>query len=239
MNDSVLARVLEIARRSSPAGVVVFDLDSTLLDNRPRQARIFREFGRSHGVPELGAADPGHWLGWDLRVPLRNLGLREPRVAEVFPALKDFWRERFFTSEYCREDVPIAGAASFVGAVAQAPARVVYLTGRHEGMRQGTVAVLSRHGFPVPDAARGEALLLMKPSLGDSDDAFKAGAHEQVRRLGRVLAAFDNEPRHANDLLQSFPDAVVVHLATDHSGREFPLAQGIPSISDFRMDSDA
>jgi phosphoglycolate phosphatase-like HAD superfamily hydrolase len=95
----LLLRVLEATRRRAPEAIVVFDLDSTLLDNRPRQARIFREFADEHAVPELASASPDHWLGWDLRVPLRNLGLPEPRVVELMPVLKGFWRDRFFTSD--------------------------------------------------------------------------------------------------------------------------------------------
>ena len=49
--ERVLARV-----RAMPGAVVVFDLDSTLLDNKPRQARILREFGTAHGIAALAAA---------------------------------------------------------------------------------------------------------------------------------------------------------------------------------------
>jgi hypothetical protein len=227
----LLADVLAAAR-TQPGGVVVFDLDSTLLDNRPRQARIFREFGQQHGVSELQTAEPGHWLGWDLRVPMRNLGLSPERIAELYPALRRFWHERFFTSEYCREDVPIPGAAAFARSVATAGAHVVYLTGRHEGMRAGTIEVFARYGFPLPQQP-GDVTLLMKPMLLEDDDAFKAAAHARVRALGWVVAAFDNEPAHANDLARSFPGARVVHVATDHSGRDIALLPGIPSLPDF------
>src|SRR5690349_9323652 len=54
--NHVLGRVLELARRLAPHALVVFDVDSTLLDNRPRQAQIFREFGELHGVSELSQA---------------------------------------------------------------------------------------------------------------------------------------------------------------------------------------
>jgi len=42
-----------------------------------------------------------------------------------------------------------------------------------------------------------------------------------------VLAAFDNEPGHANDYRASFPEATVVLVATGHSGRVGTLADGI------------
>jgi hypothetical protein len=98
-------------------------------------------------------------------------------------------------------------------------------------MRAGTVSALKRCAFPVPD---GQVRLIMKPTLYENDDAFKARAHAQIRELGTVVAAFDNEPSHANLYRQQFPQATVVHLATDHSGRPVSLLEGIVSIADFR-----
>ena len=51
--------------------------------------------------------------------------------------------------------------------------------------------------------------------------------------LGTLIAAFDNEPTHANDYRTRFPDALIVHLATDHSGRDAPLEDGVLSIPHF------
>jgi hypothetical protein len=232
-SGSILAQVLDVVRRGRNLPVVIFDLDSTLLDNRPRQAKIFVDFATAHGVPELLQARPEHWEGWDLRAPMAKLGLSADRIEQIFPILKDFWSERFFTSDYCQLDVPIAGAPFFTSEIARAGAQVVYLTGRHEGMRAGTMTSFARHGFPLPPGNGRPVYLVMKPTLDESDDAFKAAAHAKVRELGAVVAAFDNEPTHVNDLAQSFPEAIVVHLATDHSGRQVALQSGIASIPSF------
>src|SRR5262249_7826569 len=158
--------------------------------------------------------------------PLRNLGMDDARIASIYPQIKEFWRERFFTSDYCTDDVPVPGAPDFVTHVVHAGGQVVYLTGRHEGMRQGTIDALRGHGFPVPPGNGQPVYLLMKPTVEQDDDGFKASAHTDVSVLGPVIAAFDNEPMHANDLAKSFPDAIVVHLDTDHSGRQIALALG-------------
>jgi hypothetical protein len=50
-----------------------------------------------------------------------------------------------------------------------------------------------------------------------------------------IVAAFDNEPTHDNAYKRSFPDAVVVHLDTDHSRRPVEVLADIPSIHDFVM----
>jgi hypothetical protein len=230
MKRDVLEEILVAARRKAPAGVVVFDLDSTLLDNRPRQARIFRDFGRLHQLPALLRATPEHWRGWDLRGPLQRLGLDAAWIEDNYPQIKAFWESCFFTSEYCQEDAPIAGAVDYVRAIAATGVHIAYLTGRHLGMRSGTVTSFERHGFPPP-AARVH--LLMKPTAEQDDDLWKAHAHAELAVLGPVIAAFDNEPAHINSLAKSFPNAIVVHLDTDHSGRQISLANGIPSVASF------
>src|SRR5579871_4944304 len=115
---TVLEQVLARARELGPRGVVAFDLDSTLFDNRPRQARIVREFGAAKGITELGHCAPGDIdSGWDLTAALVRLGLPPGKAKQLFPDLKKFWTERFFTSSYCADDVEVRGAGEFVRAL--------------------------------------------------------------------------------------------------------------------------
>jgi hypothetical protein len=227
----VLQAVLSRARAIGGRGVVVFDLDSTVFDNRPRQARILREFGAARGVSKLlqcSAADFNS--GWDLRAAMRNCGLTDDEAQRLYPEARDFWRERFFTGAYCVDDVAVQGAAEFVKAVAATGAIVCYVTGRHEGMRQGTVDAMRNCGFPEPG---GKIHLIVKPSADLGDDEFKRDAHRQVAKLGTVIAAFDNEPTHVNDYRRTFPEATIVHLATDHSGRPVALLEGVLTLPHF------
>jgi hypothetical protein len=227
--EDILARAKALGRRA----VLAFDLDSTLFDNRPRQVRIVREFGRLHALEPLTACTVAHWnSGWDLRGALRNCGLDEAQLERHFDAAKRFWQERFFTSDYCVDDEPIEGASDFTHAVVATGAQLAYVTGRHEGMREGTVAAMRRARMALPG---GTVHLLMKPTLAEDDDAFKREAHARLGQLGKVIAAFDNEPTHANDYRRKFPEATVVHLATDHSGRAVTLLDGIVSAPHFTL----
>ncbi len=231
LDPSVLDRVLDRARRLGPRGVVVFDLDSTLLDNRPRQAVILSEFGRLRQIAALEQARPEHWDGWEIRRAMTNAGLAPVEVERHAEDAKAFWRDRFFTSEYCRLDDAVPGARDFVEAIARTRAQVAYCTGRHEAMRAGTVQCFTRLGFALP----GDRVhLLMKPSFELSDDDWKSAAYDRLRAIGDVIAVFDNEPTHVNGYRAAFPDALCVHLATDDSGRPVPLADGILSVHDFR-----
>jgi beta-phosphoglucomutase-like phosphatase (HAD superfamily) len=231
---AILAAALARARAGAPHGVAVFDLDSTLLDNRPRQARILQEYGRAAGLPQLAGASAAHFDGWDLDVALRNAGLPEPLVRSHRARVRRFWEERFFTSELCRVDVPIPGASAFVRAVLAAGARIAYVTGRPAGMEEGTLEVLERFGFPSPDGER--VFLFMKPGEALADDAWKAIARDAVDEVGPVVLAFDNEPAHVNAYARAWRRALAVHLDTDDSGRPVAVDPGVPSVADLRLD---
>ncbi len=230
LDATVLGRVLEKARVLGEKGVAIFDLDSTLLDNRNRQAKILSEFGSSENLPSLAQSTAAHWQGWDIKVAMRNAGLDEASIEKHAEAAKTYWRERFFTSPYAALDDAIRGASQYLQTLAATGVRIVYCTGRHEPMREGSVASFQRHGFPIPD---GRTELLMKPTFELSDDDWKTQAYAKIRTLGQVVAAFDNEPTHVNGYRSAFPEAIIVHLATDDSGRPVTLADGIISVHDF------
>jgi hypothetical protein len=232
--QQTLQDILAQAHSLGAQAVLAFDLDSTLFDNRPRQARILREFGSARGLAALGACVASHWSnGWDMKAAMRNCGLSPERVEELHQEARLFWQERFFTSEYCVEDVAIQGASAFTHAVVGTGAQLAYVTGRHEGMREGTVEAMHRSGMALP--GEGTTHLIMKPTLRENDDAFKRAAHTRLGTLGRVIAAFDNEPTHVNDYLRKFPEATVIHLATDHSGRPVQLLEAVVSIPHFLL----
>lgn len=228
---ALLEQVLDRCRTIGRDAVAVFDLDSTLLDNKTRQAEIMAEYGRRHHVPALVGCKPSHWQGWDFRLAMRNAGLPADEIEAHVEPYRALWQSLFFTSEYCRIDEAVPGSVAFVTAVHGTGARVCYVTGRHEPMRAGSVESFARLRFPVPDGDRVQ--LWMKPTLDEHDDDYKARVHADLPRIGTIATVFDNEPIHVNEYRRSFPEAIVVHLATDHSLRDTLVDPRIPSIADF------
>jgi len=227
----ILRSALDAIRPSRPAAAL--DLDSTLLVNKPRQARILREYGEAQGDRRLAACPPEAIVSWDLRESARLCGLTQEEAEAAWPAMKEFWRARFFTSEYCKDDTPVAGAREFLDQVLRRGGEILYITGRHQEMSAGTLTSFRRAGFPLPDGERVQ--LWLKPQLADDDDAWKEICHRRLIDLRGIACAFDNEPTHVNGYKRSFPEAVVVHLDTDHSRRPVEVLPEIPSIHDFVM----
>lgn len=234
---AILLAALARARAAGPAGIAALDLDSTLLDNRPRQAAILRDYGRAAGVPALRGAGPQHFTSWDLSQALRNAGLVEEEARRHAGLFRAFWDERFFTNRYCELDVPVPGAPEFVRALARTGIRIVYVTGRPATMRPGTLHVLRAFGFPRPDG--GRVVLLMKPGDALRDDAWKAIAREEVEGRGTPVLALDNEPAHVNAYARAWPRALAIHVDTDHSGRPVAVDPSVPSVLDLRLPDGA
>lgn len=231
----ILRAALAAIRPDRPAAA--FDIDSTILVNKVRQARIVREYGRLRDNARLAACPADAVKTWDLRDTMRLCGLTEPEIAAIVPDIRDFWRERFFTSEYCKDDTPVAGAKEYLHAVLAAGGEVLYITGRHEQMGTGTIESFRRAGFPLPDGKSVQ--LWLKPLLADDDDRWKEICHARLGDLRGLACAFDNEPTHVNAYKRTFPEAVVVHLDTDHSRRPVEVHADIPSIHDFVMEPGA
>ncbi len=233
-NPARQTRVLLAALEAASGRPAAFDLDSTILDNRPRQARIVREYGALRGDARLAACPPEAVVSWDLRDTLRLCGASDDEIRGILPNLREFWQARFFTSEYCKDDLPIAGARDYLHAMLGRGAEILYVTGRHQGMREGTLEGFRRAGFPPPDGK--DVQLWLKPEPDDDDDAWKETCHGRMKELRGLAAAFDNEPTHVNAYKRNFPEAQVVHLDTDHSGRPVEVLAAIPSVHDFVME---
>ncbi len=230
----VLTRVAEHPHK--PAPVVVFDLDATLFDNRPRTLEILMELREEVMGPDPDLADALLSLEVDRIHYLLTDTLKECGVyrADLVKHISAYWHERFFTDEYVACDVPMDGAPEYVRACYEAGAVIVYLTGRDiPGMLAGTVAKLRDDGFPI--AVAGTELVL-KPDPNMSDEAFKRTALPTLDRVGDLIAFFDNEPANCNLAKAMFPEATVVLLETQKVPGAPEPDDDVEILADFRMD---
>ena len=191
-----LTRVLERVRAHIGPGapVVVFDLDATLFDNRPRTLAIVREFAATlpaseHALASTLATLQLEHMRYLVADALELVGVTDPKVVK---RVSSFWWARFFKDRYIKHDVPSPGAVAYAHACYDAGANLVYLTGRDlPGMLTGTVKKLRDEGFPY--AVAGTQVIL-EPTIKMGDDEFKRVVLPTLARLGTPVAFFDNEP---------------------------------------------
>jgi len=220
--------------RAKPTPVVVFDLDGTLFDNRPRTRAILGELADawrpSH--PEI-AARLGRMkeseMAYLLSDTLERMGVTDAeRVAEA----QTFWKDRFFADGHLHHDVPLAGAVEFARDCYEAGAILVYLTGRDLPlMGIGSFRSLRDSGFPI--GLPGTELVL-KPDAAMADEAFKRLEAPKLARVGSIVASFDNEPGNCNTLLEQNPQCESVLVDTQHLPGAPPLDPRVHVIPDFR-----
>ena len=215
--------------------VVVFDLDGTIFDNRPRTAAILRAFAervrleRPELAVKLDAVVPTA-VPYLLTDTLARLGITEEH--DIQP-LRDHWISCFFSDSWMVHDTALPGAVEFARSCWQNGASIVYLTGRDlPNMALGSFASLRDTGFPV--GVPGTALVC-KPDPAIPDEHYKRDVCPEMARVGQVIASFDNEPGNCNAFLEHFPTAASVLLATQHMPGAPALQHGVDVIADFRF----
>jgi hydroxymethylpyrimidine pyrophosphatase-like HAD family hydrolase len=233
----ILAKVLEKTTalyNKQKRPIVVFDLDGSLFDNRPRILRILQEFAKekkyitSDAATKLRALTTAQ-VQYRLPDTLAAVGITDPAVVQNAAA---FWAERFFTDDYLQHDVPTPGSVVFVRTLYSNGARIVYLTGR-DAPRQlmGTVKALRDHGLPI--GIQGTELI-MKPTMQTQDAIFKQQVTNYLRHFGTVVATFDNEPANSNVYRRAFPKATVVLYHAPHKPNPPPLLERIEKLAAFQ-----
>ena len=224
-------RMLEqMAQTAGPSKVGVFDLDGCLFDTRHRQVMIMREYASRFDEPLLYHIHASHFTDWNLKTPLRSVGMSELAIERIYKSLQKFWWDRFFSDTYVRMDHALPGAAQFVRRYYEQGAQVVYLTGRDHGMRLGTEESLLACGFPYQ---KERTLLITKESFEQDDTEYKIQALHTIRELGEPVLFVDNEPSNVNAFKGQCPDALTVFIETDHSPRDIVPNQDIPWIRSF------
>jgi hypothetical protein len=233
----LLRTLLDRVTRHDPgrAPVMVFDLDGTLMDNRPRVVAILRELAEKWRARHPEAADRAAMATSERIVygfvdNLRHLGVEDPELHHHGLA---FWQERFFADPHIRHDVALPGAAAYVRACYDGGATIVYLTGRDlPNMAMGSFASLRDLGFPIGVVGTE---LVVKPRFETPDHEFKHSVAPSLRRLGEVVAVFDNEPANCNLFLDAHPACTSVFLDTQHAPNPPPLDPRVHVIEDFDL----
>jgi hypothetical protein len=242
--EGVLQKVKEAnSARINKGGLpikVVFDLDSTIFDVKPRSLRILKEFALSKEARAISA----EMAEWSLSLPAYRLlyTLEESAKENSAPADEklrkqylqaafQFWLKRFFTNEYLAIDQPTLGAVEYVNRIVDAGAIAVYLTGRDwPGMGKGTRSMLEQNGFPMSERC---SELFMKPNFQMDDAEYKDEALRDLRSTSHTIALFDNEPANFHVFEKNFPEAWLVLFHSNCSQKEAKPVKRIYKIDSF------
>lgn len=235
----LLASIIERGKAFLAAGkraVVVFDLDGTLMDNRPRTVTILRELGQTWHAKAVESAaalldvTPPK-LAYLVRDSLGRLGVEDE---ELLADGEMFWRDRFFTDDYQQHDIALAGSVAYAQALYAAGVNIVYFTGRDlPKMALGSFKSLRDLGFPIGVVGTE---LVVKPYFEMPDEEYKRTEGPNLSRIGEVIAVFDNEPVNCNVLLEHHPGCTSVFVDTQHFPNPPPLDPRVKIIADFRME---
>jgi hypothetical protein len=231
----IIDRANERTLRGPP--VFVFDLDGTLMDNRPRVVAILHELADEWKLAHPEAAEAcsratPEQIGYGFIENLRRLGVSKEELHDVG---LNFWKARFFADHHIRHDVEVRGARDFVHACYKAGGIIVYFTGRDlPNMALGSFASLRDLGFPIGVVGTE---LVTKPAFEIPDTEFKRSVAPEFRRIGEVVAVFDNEPANCNLFLDAHPECTSVLLDTQCAPDPPAPYPNVHVVGSFELDS--
>ena len=150
---------------------------------------------------------------------------------ELVNLIREHWRRHFFSSHYLDHDDIYPSADEYVRHLHSLGAHILYLTGRGEQqMRPGTIKALNEWRLPI----YADKDLLMKPSIGESDENFKVTALRRLAQSFDHIWFFENEPVIIHEVLKNLPQVHIVFVNSVHSGKA-QAPQGLRTIApDFR-----
>ena len=224
--DSILDEISALTAQKSKS-LVIFDIDSTLIDTSHRTAAIFREFAREpthkESFPEL-CTEISNWTEWvEVYDPIDFINVHSgvkirPESPEEKYIMK-YWRERFFHEDWLVHDLPYSGGKEFVTECLVRGADVAYLTARTvEKTLTGTKKWLATHHFPLKTNSLRTRLML-KEHYTVSDLNYKSSGLAKLKEGYVTSWFFENEVELLLMALKNQPDITSILFDSVHSGR--------------------
>ena len=142
-----LSRISRRARLKKRT-IVVFDIDNTLVDTRPRTLAAARTFLKTRAAQHGAMRSLGmHLVRFDGKQTATRLGLKGNEAR----AFNSHWERFFWNPKNLKLDTAIKDTVKLAQKARAAGAEVYYLTGRIQALKDGTVEQLQRLGLPDAD----------------------------------------------------------------------------------------
>jgi len=208
----------------APGDIVVFDLDNTLFDTRPRTLAAATDFD-ARNVSDWFTALALPMVGHDGRATARNPALPPP-PEPVVDAFALHWDDYFWRPESLAFDTPLHAVVGWAVAAKARGLDVRYLTGRVAYLAAASHEALCRIGLePAPGA------LLCKPDLSFRTGPWKCDVLATWRREARI-GWFVTEGRRDLACLQAaVPDLPRVLLDCSFESLDIALDPSTPILA--------
>lgn len=236
--------------KKSGKGIIIMDLDETILDSHTRKYHAFLDAFKIHcGEPETTLHTPKSEECEKLQglskidfYKINNgysmydlLGRMKLTWSDSIKAITETMISIYMTSHRMEQDSPLPGANTYVRELKRLGAEVYFITARYEDtMAEGTISQLKALGF----MQKGEEQYLILRKRGEAPLDFKKNALSKViseskRKNTSVVGLFENEAENLNVWKEVFPQAVAVLIKGNMLVNVKPK-EGLFLIEDYR-----
>lgn len=179
------AKVLDAVKK---ADVLVFDIDNTVMDTRPRTVLAVREFAKTYEGNLTDAQRKNlskitvEQAGRDGEETARKFRLD----GEATEALQDHWVDTWWNPKNAALDKPMRQAREIFRAAKGK--EIIYLSGRQDDWMRATVAQLKKAGFPNADSKH----ILLKSGAFGRTPQWKVKELRALARSGKKVIFFED-----------------------------------------------
>ncbi|MDB2447023.1 HAD family hydrolase [bacterium] len=207
--------------------LVIFDIDSTLLDTSYRTGGIFKEFARhplhKETYPKLCKAISRWHETVEVYNPIgfvnHHSGITIDENSDTAKYLLSYWKKRFFNPDWLCQDLPYWGAQEFTAKCLELGADIAYLTGREDKtLREDTLRSLATHRFPFEMNSKRTRLML-KSSASIKDIIYKDEGLKELKSGYDNVYYIENEVELVIMAMKNHPDIQTYLYDSVHSGR--------------------
>jgi acid phosphatase class B len=223
--------------------LVIFDIDSTLLDTSYRTGGIFKEFARhpvhKEAYPKLCQAIEGWEEMVEVYDPIEfvnhHSGFDLDRDSDTSKYLLSFWKKRFFNPDWLCHDMPYRGAQNFVQRCIDLGSDIAYLTGREsKSLLNATLKSLAVHRFPL-DSSSPRTRIMLKDHSSIKDLLYKDEGISSLKSGYDHVIFIDNELELVAMSVDKHPDVTTYLFDSVHSGRVSNYEGNIPKITNWNF----
>lgn len=229
-SQQLLAQIIthiQDATKQEKRSLLIFDIDSTLIDTSYRTSAIFKEFAKQASHQDIWPDLCQQIRNWKELVEVydpidflnQHAGMKLERESNTAQYILRFWKERFFDELWLAHDRPYPGGREFVYQCLHEGADIAYLTGReHSSSVEGTKRWLATHRFPLLDHDKRTRLML-KSNRRMLDHVYKDEGLRELKRGYDLVWFFENEVELILMAMAHHSEIKSVLFDSVHSGR--------------------
>ncbi|MBD3229980.1 MAG: HAD hydrolase-like protein [Candidatus Lokiarchaeota archaeon] len=186
-----LIKILEKKRKKGKNQYIIFDIDDTIIDTTKRKEEVYKRIKSNNKLPDLFPDE--FRTSYNIIELLKNKNFDENSLIKA----NNNFLKYFLSNEYLKYDSQFPGVEKVIYKLSGIGFKIIYLTGRHYDMFEGTMESFKMNNIPIDNE---NIELVMKKDFYLSDIDFKKNFINNFDKKNNIICIIDNDSETCNEL---------------------------------------